>query len=124
MPSKGPREPLEARLLDLPQPEARALLESGAPAYLLVNPIEYHGPHLSLRNDGLLAHGMSRALHGALHRGRPEVPFLLGGVIDAGVDTVRGPGSQPMRMAVVASLPAGPRERFQQAIALPVLEGR
>ena len=33
------------QLLDLPHAKAQALLASGAPVYLLVNPVEYHGPH-------------------------------------------------------------------------------
>ena len=33
-------------LLDLPHSRARSLLSRGAPVYLPVNPVEFHGPHL------------------------------------------------------------------------------
>ncbi|MFN7132430.1 MAG: hypothetical protein ACK4N5_10120, partial [Myxococcales bacterium] len=65
------------QLLDLPQSEARRLIaahagESGrAPVYLTVNPVEYHGPHLSLHNDRLVSEGLVRALHARLFPGEP-----------------------------------------------------
>ncbi len=53
-------------LLDLPHRRATTLLSSGAPVYLLVNPVEYHGPHLSLHNDRLVSMGLVRGLHARL----------------------------------------------------------
>jgi hypothetical protein len=40
-------------LFDVPHHDARRLARSGAPVYLTINPVEYHGPHLSLHNDRL-----------------------------------------------------------------------
>ena len=36
------------------------LLATGAPVFLCVNPVEYHGPHLSLHNDRLISEGVAR----------------------------------------------------------------
>ena len=47
-------------LFDLPHDAARRLVQSGAPVYLFVNPVEYHGPHLPLHNDRIIAHGIAR----------------------------------------------------------------
>ena len=44
-------------LFDLPHGRARALLDRGVPVFLTVNPVEYHGPHLSLHNDRLISLG-------------------------------------------------------------------
>ena len=52
-------------LLDIPHQEARRLVKSGAPVYLSVNPVEYHGPHLSLHNDRLISIGLIREVHEA-----------------------------------------------------------
>ena len=40
--------------LSMPHAEAREALATGAPVFLCVNPVEYHGPHLSLRQDNRL----------------------------------------------------------------------
>ncbi|HEY4219853.1 MAG TPA: hypothetical protein VGO62_00890, partial [Myxococcota bacterium] len=61
---------------DLPHSEARRALSSGAPVFLLVNPVEFHGPHLPLHNDELIALGLARDLHERLFGAHP---FLLGG---------------------------------------------
>lgn len=53
---------------------AKAAFSSGAPVYLPVNPIEYHGPHLSLLNDHLISVGLAGDLHAelaSLHGGSP-----------------------------------------------------
>jgi hypothetical protein len=39
-------------LLDLPHRVARRLAAEDRPVYLLVNPVEYHGPHLKPRPLG------------------------------------------------------------------------
>jgi len=82
---------------------ARAALGRGVPAFLLVNPIEYHGPHLSLRNDHLVSVGVARDLHAELRRrvglaGAPEEAYrlLLTRDLDVGVEPAPGPGSEPV----------------------------
>lgn len=78
-------------LLDLPHRQARRLAAEDRPVYLLVNPVEYHGPHLSLHNDLHVSLGLTRALDAALgHVGPPHI----GGVLDLGVDPVPGPGTR------------------------------
>ena len=34
--------------------------------FVPVNPVEYHGPHLSLHNDAVITRGVARDLHAAL----------------------------------------------------------
>ncbi len=90
-------------LLDATQLEdARA----GAPVYLPVNPIEYHGPHLSLLNDHLVSVGLARDLARALGRW----PFVLANDLSVGVDPTPGPGTQPVSFSEV-------RARVVQACA-------
>ena len=83
-------------ILDLPWREAREAVETGAPVYLLVNPVEYHGPHLSLHNDPLVAAGLARDLHARLSERHPEWKFLATTNIEAGVEPCCGPGSRPV----------------------------
>lgn len=94
-------------LLELPHAKARALLGTGAPAYLSVDPVEYHGPHLSLSNDALMSAGLIRELHERLRADRPDWPLLLAGRIDAGVDPVPAPGSRPVPFRTVCTLVEG-----------------
>jgi creatinine amidohydrolase len=82
------------RLLDLPHTRARALLASGAPVYLPVNPVEYHGPHLSLHNDSLISEGFARDIHAALTEQGRDWPFLLATDLEVGVDPTPGPGTR------------------------------
>jgi creatinine amidohydrolase len=70
-----------------------AALRAGAPAYLCVDPIEFHGPHLSLRNDGLISRALCEHLHTRVAKGR-DWPFLLAGELPVGVEPVPGPGSR------------------------------
>lgn len=93
------------RLFDLPNAEARALLaRSDAPVYVLVNPVEYHGPHLSLRNDGLVSEGMLRDLDARLAPpGAPREPIVAAD-LEVGADPVRGPGSRPVPFTIVRDL--------------------
>ncbi len=88
------------RLLDLPHHRARAAVDSGAPVYLPVNPVEFHGPHLSLHNDHLLSMGMIRDLHAALSEGR-DWPLILSDSIELGFEPVPGPGSRPTPFPVL-----------------------
>ncbi len=47
-------------------------IRDGAVVYLPVNPIEYHGPHLSLMNDHLISVGLARGYTGEPARSSPE----------------------------------------------------
>jgi creatinine amidohydrolase len=88
-------------LLSRSNRQARALTQSGAPVYLSVNPIEYHGPHLSLENDGLISRWLVHDIHRLLRERHAEWPLLWAGELRIGVDPVPGPGSQPVAMAEV-----------------------
>lgn len=81
----------EVRLFDVSHTEARRLLATGAPVYLTVNPVEYHGPHLSLHNDRLVSRGLVRALH---PRVAPGFPLVLAEDLEVGVDPCPGPGTR------------------------------
>lgn len=76
---------------DLQPAAARALLAGGVPVFLSFDPVEYHGPHLSLRNDAQVCAGVVADLHRRLAPGEP----LLHAAWDLGADPVPGPGSQP-----------------------------
>lgn len=73
----------------------------GSPVYLLVNPIEYHGPHLSLRNDHLVSAGLARDLHAELGPLHGSAPLLVTRDLEVGVDPAPGPGSVPVPLAEV-----------------------
>ncbi len=91
-----------ANILELPHQRASELIRTGAPVYLGINPMEYHGPHLSLANDAVLSYGASRQLHQFVQDlERRESPFLWAGEVGMGVDPVPGPGSQPFSVAAV-----------------------
>lgn len=90
----------------LPHSRAKALLETGVPVYLTVNPVEYHGPHLPLYNDHLLSVAASEDLHERLNRLYPDWPLVFAAPVHMGVDPVPGFGSvahpyQAVRAAVV-----------------------
>ena len=89
------------RLLDLPNAQARHLTATGAPVYLHINPVEYHGPHLSLHTDRLISQGLTRRMHARLW---PDLPLLLAGDLDVGCDPVSGPGTRSTPYSVVKSL--------------------
>ncbi len=90
------------QLLDLPHREARRLLaEDGAVVFLGVNPVEFHGPHLSLHNDRLISEGLSRDLHAALLERRGESPFLVGGDLELGCEPASGPGSRHAKLSTL-----------------------
>jgi creatinine amidohydrolase len=80
-------------LLDLPLGRARDQVRSGAPVVLCVNPLEYHGPHLSARNDALMAEGLARLLIDAFREAGQDWPWLFAGEVGVGVDPVKGPGT-------------------------------
>ncbi len=84
--------------------EARALCATGAPVYLGVNPVEFHGPHLSLYNDRLISLGLSHGLHARLATRSPAWPLLHAGDIEVGVEPTSGLGSRHTRYEVVREL--------------------
>ncbi|MBS2030520.1 MAG: creatininase family protein [Deltaproteobacteria bacterium] len=88
-------------LLDQNHREAARLVRTGAPVFLTINPVEYHGPHLSLHNDRLVSLGLAKALHAKLC---PDQPFLLGADLEVGVDPVPGPGSRHVPFATVRTI--------------------
>jgi creatinine amidohydrolase len=81
-------------VFDLPHSRARALLATGAPVYLPVNPVEYHGPHLSLHNDSLISQGIARDIHAGLAEAGHDFPLLMGSDLEVGVEPCAGPGSR------------------------------
>jgi creatinine amidohydrolase len=84
--------PLEP--FSLPHARTRALLASGAPVYLPVNPVEYHGPHLSLHNDALISQGVARDIHAGLVERGADWPLLVASDLEIGVDPCPGPGTR------------------------------
>jgi creatinine amidohydrolase len=97
---------------DLPHVEARELLGSGAPLYLPVNPVEYHGPHLSLRNDAHVSLGLARDLHARIF---PDVPLLVARDLELGVEPCPGPGTRAAPFTVVVT---AVREAVRAAVEL------
>src|SRR6059036_3692253 len=88
-------------LFDVPHTEARKLVQSGAPVYLTCNPVEYHGPHLSLHNDKLVSRGLIEDLHGRLN---PEWPLLLASDLEIGIEPCWGLGTRHTRYQVAREL--------------------
>ncbi|MBS2021577.1 MAG: creatininase family protein [Deltaproteobacteria bacterium] len=82
------------KVLELPLRDTRAVLATGAPVFIPVNPVEYHGPHLSLRNDALVSGGLAKDLHARLAVTHPEWPFLEASPIELGFEPCHGPGSR------------------------------
>lgn len=87
-------------VFDVAHSRARALLATGAPVFLPVNPVEYHGPHLSLHNDALVSQGLARDIHaqltaatGSEHPGE-DWPFLVASDLELGVGPTPGLGSR------------------------------
>ena len=91
-------------LLDMPHARARALLAAGAPVFLPVNPVEYHGPHLSLHNDGLVSRGLARDIHAVLAQSEGDWPCLVAGDLEVGVEPCPGPGTRATPFRQVRSL--------------------
>lgn len=84
------------RLFDRPHVEVTARLRAGAVAYLLVDPVEYHGPHLPLHTDRLLSLGLARDLAARLGG-----DALLAEDLEVGVEPAPGPGTRPSTYAEV-----------------------
>ncbi|MBZ0116747.1 MAG: creatininase family protein, partial [Sandaracinaceae bacterium] len=95
------------RLFDLPHHDARSLLRStDVPVFLTVNPVEFHGPHLSLHNDLHVSAGLNRDLHAALAGGRTDYPYVVAGELEIGVEPCSGPGSRHTRLQHARALVA------------------
>src|SRR5260370_33859112 len=88
----------------MPHAQARALLAAGAPVFLPVNPVEYHGPHLSLHNDGLVSRGLARDIHAVLAQSEGDWPCLVTSDLEGGVDPCPGPGTRATPFRQVRSL--------------------
>jgi creatinine amidohydrolase len=84
----------EIDLLDRPNEALRRLVACGAPVFLPVNPVEYHGPHLPLTNDSIVSVGLCRDLHARLTEAHPDWPLLLAPDLMIGAGPVPGPGSR------------------------------
>lgn len=85
-------------LFELSHREARALCARGVRVWLPVNPVEYHGPHLSLHNDRLVSLGLAREVHALLGGGEP---FVVAADLEMGVDPTPGPGTRAVPFAIV-----------------------
>jgi creatinine amidohydrolase len=88
-----PSDTAPIRLFSQPHRRARALLASGAPVFLGINPVEFHGPHLSLHNDRLITEAITLRLYAAWSAGR-DWPLLLADDLEVGVDPTPGPGTR------------------------------
>jgi creatinine amidohydrolase len=73
--------------------ERRARLAAGLPVFVSLNPVEYHGPHLSVRNDGLVAWRLGEAAFARLREVNLAWDELLWTEIGVGADAVEHPGS-------------------------------
>lgn len=71
--------------------------------YLTVNPVEYHGPHLSLHNDRLISLGLIREVHERLAE-KHDWPLLLGADLEVGVEPCPGPGTRRTAYPMVRHL--------------------
>ncbi len=82
-------------LLELPHHEMVRLVRStDAPVFVAVNPVEFHGPHLSLHNDKLVTEGLSRDLYLRLAEHRSDFPFLVAHDLEMGAEPCSGPGTR------------------------------
>ncbi|NUO52378.1 MAG: creatininase family protein [Polyangiaceae bacterium] len=88
-------------LLDLPHHRMVELIGStDAPVFVAVNPVEFHGPHLSLHNDRLVTEGLSRDLHAALAERRSgSYPYLVAHDLELGAEPCSGPGTRHITYA-------------------------
>ena len=91
-------------LLELPHRDARELARSGAPITVFVNPVEFHGPHLSLHNDALVSQGLARELHAQLSIKHPEWPLVVVNDVEIGMDPTPGAGTRHYPFAMVKSV--------------------
>jgi creatinine amidohydrolase len=81
-------------ILDLPHREACRRVASGAPVFVTVNPVEFHGPHLSLHNDRLVSTGQARELSARLRATHPDWEYLCTDDVEVGFEPCLGPGTR------------------------------
>lgn len=84
---------LEFELFGMPHKKMMETLKKGGPVYVLVNPVEYHGPHLSLYTDEVLSMNLSKKLHEKLAKIKGDHPFLIAQNLSLGTGPTPGPGS-------------------------------
>ncbi|MCG8671757.1 MAG: creatininase family protein [Pseudomonadales bacterium] len=84
---------VQEQLIFKPHHTLVEIAREGWPVHVFVNPIEYHGPHLSLGNDRILSERVAQKLHRRLSESRGEMPFIVGGNIDFGSDLCPGKGN-------------------------------
>lgn len=79
-------------IFSAPTVEHLALLEKfpQLPIYIYVNPVEYHGPHLSLHNDFILTQAFANLLH---QQSFADLPFIEAPAIHFGHGPANGLGS-------------------------------
>lgn len=94
-------------LLDIHHSKARKLVATGAPIYVLVNPVEYHGPHLSLHNDHLISLGLTRAVSERITHDHPEWPVLVTQDLELAFAPTEGPGTRPFPYEMVRDVIVG-----------------
>lgn len=97
------------RLLELPHADARRLTATGAPVYMAVDPLQYHGPHLPLNTGRLLSRALAARIHAQLVTtqlvsNQAAWPLLFGADVEAGADPCPGPGTRYLPRATVRQL--------------------
>ena len=99
--------PVHANILDLGSMtafEVDALDRARTTIFLVVSPIEEHGPHLPLATDVIEAEGVARRLAARLATERPADRFLFYPTIPLGADSFHFAGSASVRPGVIAAL--------------------
>jgi creatinine amidohydrolase len=89
-------------LSKFPHEEIKAHPECLELVYVFVNPVEFHGPHLSLMTDFLISWGLAERLTPLVQKWLKPAQFSIGAVLDVGVDPVPGPGSVATTYAEVS----------------------
>lgn len=100
---QSPRMAQALSLFDLPHHEARRVLARGATVFLPVNPVEYHGPHLSLHNDSLISAGLIHDIWERVEAPKDQ-PLVVAADLEIGVDPCPGPGTRTTPFAVAVKL--------------------
>jgi creatinine amidohydrolase len=80
-------------LSEIPNRTARARAAEGAPVVVFLNPVEYHGPHLPLDTDTILAEGALREAYSVLRGQGLDWPMLVYSKIRVGCGAVPTNGS-------------------------------
>lgn len=91
------------RLFDLPHHEAREKLRGGALVVLTFDPVEFHGPHLPLGCDRLIARGLTAEFAAHLET-ELECEVVLVEPVECGVEPTSGPGSRRLKYRTVRTI--------------------